>query len=86
MFLDFSTVVEVQEEEVFGIQDLMNESMRLDAETEAADELEQLADDLEVNHADTESELIENLRYTAQMNPLSETAFDLRREAFQYFL
>jgi hypothetical protein len=45
-------------------------------------ELLALADALEATFPE-EEELIENLRFTAEVNPISETAIDLKMEAME---
>ncbi len=71
---------ECGEAEFLGMAELMELSARESAESEAREELEQLANDLEQGGFD--EELVESLRFTASQNPLSETAFDLREESF----
>lgn len=78
---------EANDLEYIEMQELLTESVRDTVESEAREtaqsELEQLANDIEASFGESEEELIENLRFTAEMNPISETAFDLRDEAFK---
>ncbi len=70
---------EMQELLTLSVKDTIESEARENAQSE----LEQLANDIEASFGESEEELIENLRFTAEMNPISETAFDLRDEAFQ---
>ena len=52
------------------------------AEINSAQELDAMADMIEAKDIETEhEEFIENLRYTAEFSPISETAVDLRFKA-----
>jgi hypothetical protein len=81
---------EVSDVEFDELQELLELSVKDTVESEAREtaqhELEILADQIFTGYGDTEEELVENLRYTAQFNPISETALDLRDEAFRVLL
>jgi hypothetical protein len=83
MFADFSRIHEATEI-VENWQMLENAETENIDELRAANELNEMADLVEVKDLECEfDELIENLRDTADLNPLSETAFDLKVKAMK---
>lgn len=70
MFTDFSQIFNDAE---------IEEREQILAEDAAANELNEIADMVEAKDLDFEfDELVENLRFTADQNPVSETAVDLK--------
>lgn len=87
MITTFNVNPEAFDVEYDEMQELLIESVKIDVLAEAKEnartQLLELADDVEISYGDEESELIENLRFTAEQNPLSETAYDLMNEALE---
>lgn len=85
MITTFNVNPEAFDVEYDEMQELLIESVKIDVLAEAKEnartQLLELADDVEISYGDEESELIENLRFTAEQNPLSETASDLMNDA-----
>lgn len=85
MITTFNVNPEAFDVEYDEMQELLIESVKIDVLAEAKEnartQLLELADDVEISYGDEESELIENLRFTAEQNPLSETAYDLMNDA-----
>ncbi len=78
---------EANDLEYIEMQELMIESVKETVKTEGLQasqaELRQLAANIELAFGGAEEELIGSLRFTAEMNPISETAYDLREEALE---
>lgn len=77
--IDFSNIMDA--DEIVANWEMFNMTQ---AETSAEVELDAMADLVEAKDFNCEyDEIVENLRDTAEFNPISETAFDLKVKAMR---